>query len=58
MLQTHGLLAGKAATCYPAERFTGTLEKYTKDAAVVVDGNAITSQVHTYARRRLTIIRT
>lgn len=23
VLQTHGLLAGKAATCYPAERFTG-----------------------------------
>jgi len=23
VLQTHGLLAGKQATCYPADRFTG-----------------------------------
>lgn len=26
VLQTHGLLAGKKATCYPADRFTGEQE--------------------------------
>eukprot|EP00624_Nannochloropsis_granulata_P004678 evm.model.NODE_3360_length_4868_cov_47.886810.1 len=46
VLQTHGFLKGKAATCFPAERFTATLEKYQgrEGGAVVVDGHVVTSQ--------------
>jgi len=46
VLQTHGFLKGRSATCFPAERFTTTLEKYQgKDGgAVVVDGHVVTSR--------------
>lgn len=46
VLQHHGFLKGKSATCFPAERFTSTLEKYTgrEGGAVVVDGKVVTSQ--------------
>jgi len=46
VLQTHGFLKGKASTCFPAERFTSTLENYKgrEGGAVVVDGKVVTSQ--------------
>lgn len=46
VLQTHGFLKGKAATCFPADRFTSTLENYKgrEGGAVVVDGKVVTSQ--------------
>lgn len=43
VLQTHGLLDGKTATCYPAPKFTDTLVLKSNDR-VCVDGNFITSQ--------------
>lgn len=43
VLGTHGLLNGKTATCYPAEKFQSTIEKISSKR-VVVDGNIITSQ--------------
>lgn len=47
VLETHGILAGKTATCYPAPPFTEKLQqggvKVSSDA-VVVDGNVVTSR--------------
>ena len=43
VLGTHGLLSGKTATCYPAEKFQSTIQKIS-NKRVVVDGNIITSQ--------------
>ena len=43
VLQSHGLLEGKAATCYPVPKFTDSLALYRSDR-VCVDGNVITSQ--------------
>jgi 4-methyl-5(b-hydroxyethyl)-thiazole monophosphate biosynthesis len=43
VLQTHGLLEGKSATCYPAPAFIDKLATRSDDK-VVVDGNVITSQ--------------
>jgi len=42
VLEKHGLLEGKTATCYPA--FQDQLSNVQPDKAVVVDGNCITSQ--------------
>jgi len=43
VLQTHGLLAGPGATCYPAPPFRSTMADPSEDK-VVVQGNVITSQ--------------
>jgi Putative intracellular protease/amidase len=46
VLHSHGILAGKSATCYPAPPFVSVLEDH-KDGAeddVVVDGNVVTSR--------------
>jgi 4-methyl-5(b-hydroxyethyl)-thiazole monophosphate biosynthesis len=43
VLQTHGLLAGPGATCYPAPPFRSTIADPSDDK-VVVQGNVITSQ--------------
>eukprot|EP00638_Chattonella_subsalsa_P005419 CAMPEP_0117761176 /NCGR_PEP_ID=MMETSP0947-20121206/17111_1 /TAXON_ID=44440 /ORGANISM="Chattonella subsalsa, Strain CCMP2191" /LENGTH=216 /DNA_ID=CAMNT_0005582091 /DNA_START=71 /DNA_END=721 /DNA_ORIENTATION=- len=43
VLQSHGLISGKSATCYPADAFKGAIENYSEDI-VVVDGNLVTSQ--------------
>lgn len=43
VLQTHGLLAGPGATCYPAPPFRSTMANPSDDK-VVVQGNVITSQ--------------
>ncbi|CAM9377004.1 unnamed protein product [Scytosiphon promiscuus] len=43
VLASHGLLAGKEATCYPASVFTAKIPQLV-DKNVVVDGNLITSQ--------------
>uniref|UniRef100_A0A6S9E808 DJ-1/PfpI domain-containing protein n=1 Tax=Heterosigma akashiwo TaxID=2829 RepID=A0A6S9E808_HETAK len=43
VLQTHGLIAGRAATCYPADQFKSAIENYSTDP-VVVSGNLVTSQ--------------
>lgn len=43
VLAKHGILDGKAATCYPADKFKSAIGKYSTDS-VVVDGNLITSQ--------------
>jgi len=43
VLQTHGLLAGPGATCYPAPPFRATMADPSDDK-VVVQGNVITSQ--------------
>ena len=42
VLEKHGLLADKKATCYPA--FQDQLSNAVPDEAVVIDGNCITSQ--------------
>ncbi|KAL6040791.1 Chaperone protein YajL [Balamuthia mandrillaris] len=45
VLQTHGLLEGKQATCYPAERFVSSLKlKDSIEDVVVEDGNCVTSR--------------
>jgi 4-methyl-5(b-hydroxyethyl)-thiazole monophosphate biosynthesis len=43
VLAHHGLLQGRQATCYPADKFTAQLSNYKSDP-VVVDGQLITSQ--------------
>lgn len=43
VLQTHGLLSGPGATCYPAPPFRSVM-KNPSDSKVVVQGNVITSQ--------------
>lgn len=43
VLQSHGLLEGKTATCYPVPKFTDSLSQRSS-AKVCVDGNVITSQ--------------
>ena len=46
VLQSHGILSGKQATCYPAPQFVSALENHQSgpDDDVVVDGNVITSR--------------
>lgn len=43
VLAKHGLLHGKNATCYPADKFTSQLHPYSNDE-VVVDGHVVTSK--------------
>lgn len=43
VLQSHGLLEGKTATCYPVPKFTDVLTHRSTDR-VCVDGNVVTSQ--------------
>jgi len=43
VLQTHGLLVGSGATCYPAPPFRSTMTNPSDDK-VVVQGNVVTSQ--------------
>ena len=46
VLHSHGILAGKSATCYPAPPFVSVLEDHRsgEDDEVVVDGDVITSR--------------
>jgi 4-methyl-5(b-hydroxyethyl)-thiazole monophosphate biosynthesis len=45
VLQTHGLLEGRQATCYPNPKFVNTLQLKDKvEDRVVVDGNCVTSR--------------